>query len=191
MPILTPVRGRLFVALLALAAALLLAAGCSNDSGGDKTPAAGQTPATGQTPAAGQTPSGGATAEIKMVAGTAFDKDELRIPAGTDATISVQNTNGFHSFYVYASEADAQSGAEPVAEARHHVEEGVALRVRRIREQEPGRIGLDARSGVHDRARELDRWAAVRPVQTDLCPAHRQVEFGVDRQRQLFRWASQ
>ncbi len=116
MPILTPVRGRLFVALLALAAALLLAAGCSNDSGGDKTPAAGQTPATGQTPAAGQTPSGGATAEIKMVAGTAFDKDELRIPAGTDATISVQNTNGFHSFYVYASEADAQSGAEPVAE---------------------------------------------------------------------------
>ena len=122
MRIVTPVRGRLFVALPALAAALLLAAACSSSDGGDKTPAAGQTPATGQTPtagqtpAAGQTPSGGATAEIKMVAGTKFDKSELRVPANTDATISVENTDGFLSFYVYASEADAQSGAAALAE---------------------------------------------------------------------------
>lgn len=116
MPILTPVRGRLFVALLALAAALLLAAGCSNDSGGDKTPAAGQTPATGQTPAAGQTPSGAATAEIKMVAGTAFDTDELTIPAGTAVEITADNTDGFHSFAVYESEAAAQNGEDPIAE---------------------------------------------------------------------------
>ena len=116
MPILTPVRGRLFVALLALAAALLLAAGCSNDSGGDKTPAAGQTPATGQTPAAGQTPSGGATAEIKMVAGTAFDKDELRIPADTVVEITADNTDGFHSFAVFESQDAAESGEDPIAE---------------------------------------------------------------------------
>ena len=104
MPILTPVRGRLFVALLALAAALLLAAGCSNDGGGDKTPAAGQTP------------SGGATAEIKMVAGTAFDKDELRIPAGTVVEITADNTDGFHSFAVFESQDAAESGEDPIAE---------------------------------------------------------------------------
>ena len=119
----TPVRGRLLVALVALSVALLLAAACSSSGGdGSKTPAAGQTPAgdggngTGQTPAAGQTPSGGATAEIKMVAGTAFDKDELRIPAGTQVTITADNTDGFHSFAVYESEDAAQSGEDPVAE---------------------------------------------------------------------------
>jgi len=110
MPILTPVHGRLFVALLALAAALLLAAGCSNDGGGDKTPA------TGQTPAAGQTPSGAATAEIKMVSGTAFDKDELRIPADTVVEITADNTDGFHSFAVFESQDAAESGEDPIAE---------------------------------------------------------------------------
>jgi len=116
MRIVTPARSRTFVALLALAAALLLAVACSNDSGGDKTPAAGQTPATGQTPAAGQTPSGGATAEIQMVAGTAFSTDELRIPANTPVTITADNTDGFHSFAVYESEAAAQNGEDPIAE---------------------------------------------------------------------------
>ena len=109
MRIVTPVRGRLFVALLALAAALLLAAACSS-SGGDKTPAAGQTSAAGQTPAA-------ATAEIKMVAGTKFDKSEMRIPANTDVEITADNTSGFHALAVFESEADADSGADPVAEA--------------------------------------------------------------------------
>src|SRR3990172_1068400 len=120
MRIVTPVRGRLFVALLALAAALLLAAACSS-SGGDKTPAAGQTSATGQTPAAGQTSAAGqtpaaATAEIKMVAGTMFDKAELKIPAGTAVEITADNTDGFHSFAVYESEDAAQSGEDPLAE---------------------------------------------------------------------------
>ena len=113
MLILTSVRGRLFVALLALAAALLLAAGCSNDSGGDKTPAGGETPA------AGQTPSGAATAEIKMVAGTAFDTDELTIPAGTAVEITADNSDGFHSFAVYESEAAAQNGEDPIAETEN------------------------------------------------------------------------
>jgi len=117
MPILTPVRGRLFVALLALAAALLLAAGCSNDSGGDETPAAGQTPATGQTPAAGQTPSGGATAEIKAIEGTKWDTAELRIAADTAVEITADITAGFHAFAVFGSEAAAQGGEAPVAEA--------------------------------------------------------------------------
>jgi len=116
MPILTPVRGRLFVALLALAAALLLAAACSSSDGGDKTPAAGQTAATGQTPAAGETPSGGATAEIQMVAGTAFSTDELRIPANTAVEITADNTDGFHSFQVFESQAAAENGEAPIAE---------------------------------------------------------------------------
>ncbi len=115
MRILTPVRGRLCVPLMALSVAILLAAGCNDDDGGGKTPATGQTPA-GQTPAAGQTPSGGATAEIKMVAGTAFDKDELTIPANTQVTITADNTDGFHSFAVYESEDAAQSGEGPIAE---------------------------------------------------------------------------
>ena len=117
MPILTPVRGRLFVALLALAAALLLAAGCSNDSGGDKTPSVGQTPATGQTPAVGQTPSGGATAEIKAIEGTKWDTAELRIAADTAVEITADITAGFHAFAVFGSEAAAQGGEAPVAEA--------------------------------------------------------------------------
>ena len=93
MHIVIHLRGRLFVALLVLAAALLLAAGCSNDSGGDKTPAAGQTP------------SGGATAEIKMVAGTAFDRAELTIAAGVDVEVSADNTDGTHNFSVYEDES--------------------------------------------------------------------------------------
>jgi len=117
MHIVIHLRGRLFVALLALAVVLLLAAACSSSDGGDKTPAAGQSPATGQTPAAGQTPSGGATAEIKMVPGTAFDKDELTIPADTQVTITADNTSGFHALAVFESEADADGGADPVAEA--------------------------------------------------------------------------
>ena len=122
MPILTPVRGRLLVALLALAAALLLAAACNSSDGGDKTPASGQTPAagqtavTGQTPAVGETPSGGATAEIQMVAGTAFSTDELRIPANTPVTITADNTDGFHSFAVFESQDAAESGEDPIAE---------------------------------------------------------------------------
>ena len=86
--------GRLLVALLALAAVVLLAAGCGNDSsGGDKTPAAGQTP------------SGGATAEIKMVAGTAFDRAELTIAAGVDVEVTADNTDGTHNFSVYEDES--------------------------------------------------------------------------------------
>jgi len=113
----TPVRGRLLVALVALSVALLLAAACSSSGGGGKTPAAGQTPAGGQTPATGQTPSGGATAEIKMVGGSAFDKSELRIPAGTTVEITADNTSGFHAFAVYDSEAAADAGDAAIAEA--------------------------------------------------------------------------
>jgi plastocyanin len=118
---------RLFAALVVLSLAVLLAAGCNDDGGGGKTPATGQTPAdqtpaaaqtpAGQTPAAGQTPSGGATAEIKMIAGTKFDKSELRVPANTDVEITADNTSGFHALAVFESEADADSGADPVAEA--------------------------------------------------------------------------
>ena len=110
MHIVIRLRERLLVALLALAAVVLLAAGCGNDSsGGDKTPAVGQTPAVGRTPA-------GATAAIKMLPGTTFDTDELRIPASTAVEITADNTDGFHSFAVFESQDAAESGEDPIAE---------------------------------------------------------------------------
>ena len=52
-----------------------------------------------------------------MVAGTKFDKSELRIPANTDVEITADNTSGFHALAVFESDAAADSGADPLAEA--------------------------------------------------------------------------
>jgi len=51
-----------------------------------------------------------------MVPGTAFDKDELRIPADTVVEITADNTDGFHSFAVFESQDAAESGEDPIAE---------------------------------------------------------------------------
>ena len=111
MPILTPVRGRLFVALPALAVVLLLAAGCSNDSGGDKTPAGGETPTGGiapqpERPATAQevqeqafTPTDG-----RIELGTRdnfFGKNHFQVTAGQTVTFVVRNTgNNPHTFTI-------------------------------------------------------------------------------------------
>ena len=52
-----------------------------------------------------------------MVGGSAFDKSELRIPAGTTVEITADNTSGFHAFAVYDSEAAADAGDAAIAEA--------------------------------------------------------------------------
>ena len=52
-----------------------------------------------------------------MVAGTRFDKSELRIPAGSAVKITADNTSGFHAFAVYESDAAADSGEDAIAEA--------------------------------------------------------------------------
>jgi len=112
MPILTPVRGRLFVALPALAVVLLLAAACNgNDSGGDKTPAGGETPTGGiapqpERPATAQevqeqafTPTDG-----RIELGTRdnfFGKNHFQVTAGQTVTFVVRNTgNTPHTFTV-------------------------------------------------------------------------------------------
>ena len=100
------VRSRAFVALLALGAILVLAAACGDDDGGaDETPSGGETPA-----------AGGATAEIKMLPLTTFDTTVLTIAADTDVTITADNTDGFHSFAVYNSRDEAESGADSIDE---------------------------------------------------------------------------
>jgi plastocyanin len=112
MSVLLVLRSRVSLAFLALGLALVLAAACNgDDGGGGETPAAGETPAGGETPAAG-----GATAEIKMLPGIQYDKSELTIAADTEVTVTADNTDtGIpHSFAVYASAADAQSGADPI-----------------------------------------------------------------------------
>jgi plastocyanin len=52
-----------------------------------------------------------------MLAGTAFDTDELRIPANTAVKITADNTSGFHAFAVYESGAAADSGEDAIEEA--------------------------------------------------------------------------
>jgi len=118
MSILFFVRSRIFVALLVIGAALLVAAGCAGDSDGGETPAGGQTPAAEDTPVAGETPSGGgATAEISMVPISQFDTAELTIAANTEVTITVDNTDTgiSHNFAVYTSRDAVENGEEALA----------------------------------------------------------------------------
>jgi plastocyanin len=112
------VRSRIFVALLVLGIALLVAAACGGGGDGGETPAGGQTPAAEETPVAGDTPTGGgAMAEISMVPISQFDTAELTIAADTDVTITVDNTDtGIrHNFAVYTSRDAAENGEEALA----------------------------------------------------------------------------
>ena len=98
---------RVFVALLVLGAALLLAAACGDGDDGVERHVEDETPAAGE-----------ATAEIKMIPVNQFDKAELTIAADTEVTITAENVDEGvpHNFAVYASREDAEGGGEPLAE---------------------------------------------------------------------------
>ena len=88
--------------------ALLFTAACNDGDGGNGTP--GETRALGETPAGG-----GVTPDINMIPGKAFDKSELTIPADTEVAITADNTDGLHSFAVFAGEEYAPGLVEPLA----------------------------------------------------------------------------
>ena len=113
MSVLCVLRSRVSLAFLALGLALSLAVACNgNDGGGGETPVASETPVADEEPEAG----GGGPAEIRMLPGSTFDTDELIIGADADVKITVDNTDGFHSFAVYNSEDDALGGEDSIAE---------------------------------------------------------------------------
>ncbi|MEX0801059.1 MAG: cupredoxin domain-containing protein [Dehalococcoidia bacterium] len=102
-----------------------------SDGGG--TPVDGETPDDGATDGAtpddgddgdgadgGEaTPAGGAGQTIvQMVTGRQFSPDEIFIAAGTDVTITTDNTDpGIpHSFAIYNTQQDADGGSDPLAE---------------------------------------------------------------------------
>ncbi len=88
--------------------ALVLAAACNDGDGGNGTPS--------ETPTLGETPTGGEVApDIKMIPGKAFDKSELTIAADTEVAITADNTDGLHSFAIFAGEEYAPALVEPIA----------------------------------------------------------------------------
>ena len=107
MSVLIVLRSRVSLAFLALGLALVLAVACNGDDGGG-----GETPVADEEPEVG----GGDSAEIQMLPGSTFDTEELIIGADVDVKITADNTNGFHSFAVYNSRDEAESGSDSIAE---------------------------------------------------------------------------
>ncbi len=101
MSVVTFIRRPIFLALLVMGVALVVAAACNGDDDDG-----GETPVGGETPAAG-----GATAEIKMLPLNTFDRSELTIAADTDVVIPADNTaDGVpHSFSVYTDESASEN----------------------------------------------------------------------------------
>ncbi len=97
-------------------AALPLLVSCNGGDGGDRTPTAEETPALDETPAVSETPAqGGAAPDIKMIGVRSFDRSELTIAADAEVTIVAENTDGLHSFAVFAGEEYAPGLVEPLA----------------------------------------------------------------------------
>ena len=90
--------------------ALVLAAACNDGDDGNEIPS--EIPALGETPAGG-----GVTPDIKMIPGKAFDKSELTIAADTEVAITADNTDGLHSFAIFAGEEYAPGLVEPIAKS--------------------------------------------------------------------------
>ncbi|MCH7578502.1 MAG: hypothetical protein IH822_12070 [Chloroflexi bacterium] len=114
MSILSLVRSRIFIALLVLGVALVVAAACGDDDDGDEAPAAGETPinAAGDTPAA-------TTVDVGLEEFAVNPAQDIA-DAGT-LTFSVSNDGAIpHNFLVIRT--DLASDALPTADAQ--VDEG-------------------------------------------------------------------
>ncbi len=99
---------RWLYAAVSTVVALLLVAACNDGDGGNGM--------SSETPALGETPAGvGVTPDIKMIPGKAFDKSELTIAADTEVAITADNTDGLHSFAIFAGEEYASGLVEPLA----------------------------------------------------------------------------
>ena len=110
MSILSFVRSRIFVALLVLGVALIVAAAC-----GDDDDDGGETPAAGETPAVGETPAAAATVDVSFVE-FAVNPAQDAAGAGT-LTFSVSNDGTIpHDFW--AIKTDLAPDALPTEASR-------------------------------------------------------------------------
>ncbi len=114
MSILSFIRSRIFVALLVLGIALIVAAACGGDDdaeefAGDDTPAAGESPPAGETPAAATTVEVGLEEFAVNPAQDAADAGTLTFSVSNDGTI-------VHNFRVIKT--DLAPDALPIANAQ-------------------------------------------------------------------------
>ncbi len=90
--------------LLALCPLALACGDGSDKAGGNQTSIASETPA-----------AGAAKADIEMIPGKAFDRSVLTVAADREVAITANNTDGLHSFAVFAGEEYESGLVEPIA----------------------------------------------------------------------------
>ena len=112
MSIFSFVRSRIFVALLALGVALIVAAACGDDDDNGE-PAVGETPATGETPAADETPTAPAT--TVDVGLTEFEVNPAQDTADAGTLTFIVSNNGTEDHTFRVIKTDLAPDALPTA----------------------------------------------------------------------------